>query len=97
MPPSKNATDALADRVERFVVSTTASTPARASSSPSPVVTSTPLARLSATASCPFSRRARTVCAPTVPVPPTTATSIGTPLLVHSMPHPTGRVREALG
>src|SRR5690349_17792710 len=58
--------------------STTTSAPVSASSSPSPVATSTPSERASGTTSCPRRRASSTTYAPTTPVAP--ATAIRTPL-----------------
>ena len=69
----KCATVAASSSGGALVASTTASTPVRASSRPSPVKRSTPRERLIGTTSWPSRSRAATVRLPMLPVAPATA------------------------
>jgi hypothetical protein len=69
----KNSVAAASSGEGPVATSTTHSTPARASSSPSRVITSTPVARDIATTSCPRAWSTSTTCLPTRPVAPATA------------------------
>src|SRR5437763_3096194 len=60
-------------KVGEFVRLTTTSAPATASSSPRPLMTSTPVDFECGTASCPAAVRFLTTCDPISPVPPMTA------------------------
>src|SRR4051794_24828635 len=70
----KNSVAASRSGEGPVAASTTDSTPASASARPSPVITSTPVARDIGTASWPPASSASTTCLPTLPVAPATAT-----------------------